>query len=101
VCVKKYERLVHVLIVQLFWLVVNRFLPLLANQRSWFLLVFELFLNIVIDKTTLNHRNQIAMIVWTDESNWASTPAGSQYEVIVVGTMSLVIRIEHYEWTTK
>ena len=69
------QSLLHVLIIQLFGLVVNLFLPLLANQNLWLLChTLELALDVELNQTALDHCNQIAVILWDYESNWAMTP---------------------------
>jgi len=105
VCVKKYERLAHVLIVLPFGWFVNHFLMLLANQTLWLLChtfcFGKLLLNVVIDQLVLYHDRQIGpIIIWADKSNWTRAPTTIHNKLVIPTPVILIVWIKRYKRAT-
>jgi len=87
----------HVLIIVPFGFGVNRFRLLLSNQFPLFFHNFELSLHIVSNQTTLDHRYQVAVILWYDETVRTLTPGSCLNEGMIEPTVRLVGGIKDYE----
>jgi hypothetical protein len=53
-------------------------------------------LHIEVDKTTLDHSNQVAVVFGHYEPDGASTPAVCFNEIAVIASMILVVRVEYH-----
>ena len=76
----------------LLWRLVNRFLPLLANQFQ----STKLFLYIVINQTALHECDQVPIVIRNDESVWTMTPPMCYRELVEDRSMFFVSRVEGY-----
>jgi hypothetical protein len=56
----------------------------------------ELSLHIEVDKASLNHGNQVAMVLRYYEAHRASTPAGCFNKIVVIASMILVVRVKDH-----
>jgi hypothetical protein len=56
----------------------------------------ELSSHIEVDKASLNHGNQVAMVLGHYKSHRASTPAGCFNEIVVIASMILVVRVKDH-----
>ena len=67
--------------------------------RNWWFLA-KFFPDVEVYQTTLDHRNQIALIVGHDEAIRAVPPASVPDKLVIDLAMLFESRVKRYQWTT-
>ena len=74
---------------------------LLFWTNLWILFCTKLFVHVVLYQITLNHCNQIAMIIVHHKTNWTVAPSQASIEFGKPTTMLLVLSIKYYPRAAK
>lgn len=62
--------------------------------------LFKFFIDVICNQFSLYHGDQVALIVWYNESIWTTSPSASLNKIEIKFAMFLDCWIEHDEWPT-